>query len=284
MPFARSIAALALIAAPASLAAEDAPAPGVASLEAVAATIPEREFYPEGYYDTLVAAEADMAELMQDEGLHDDGYAGSVSLSGCFGEEVADGPSGESYEVLARQVAYARFQLVRLGFGRATWEDALAKFERERLAAIAAERAGEPVAYEEMETVYGLQEVAPTEAAYIRLADTINAAQGDDDEGLSIYRGAVECDASNASPTTIVTAPSGGRVWLISAFAFRVCTRRLPDPWDKLECRWNEVETGSEQWLGGRYVYDVEWPDGTSRRGTREIGLTPAERTLFRKP
>ena len=73
-------------------------------------------------------------------------------------------------------------------------------------------------------------------------------------------------------PVIVRTAPGNGQVWMISAFAFRVCTRRVENPWDKFACRWNEIETGTETTsLGGRYVYEIRWPDGTSRRGTREV-------------
>ena len=58
---------------------------------------------------------------------------------------------------------------------------------------------------------------------------------------------------------------------MINAFAFKVCTRKKPDPWDRFACKWNEIETGVDQTLSGRYVYQVKWPDGTVHKGTREI-------------
>ena len=67
------------------------------------------------------------------------------------------------------------------------------------------------------------------------------------------------------------TSPPLGEVLMINAFAFKVCTRKKPDPWDRFACKWNEIETGVDQTLSGRYVYQVKWPDGTVRRGTREI-------------
>ena len=67
------------------------------------------------------------------------------------------------------------------------------------------------------------------------------------------------------------TSPPGAEVLLISGFSFKVCTRRQPDPWDRFACKWNEVETGIGRPLSGRYVYQVRWPDGTLRKGSREI-------------
>ena len=79
------------------------------------------------------------------------------------------------------------------------------------------------------------------------------------------------CGAGEGSAVIVKTSPPQGEVLLINAFAFKVCTRKKPDPWDRFACKWNEVETGVEKRLSGRYVYQVKWPDGTVRKGTREI-------------
>ena len=79
------------------------------------------------------------------------------------------------------------------------------------------------------------------------------------------------CGAGESSAVIVKTSPPQGEVLLINAFAFKVCTRKKPDPWDRFACKWNEVETGVEKRLSGRYVYQVKWPDGTVRKGTREI-------------
>jgi hypothetical protein len=75
----------------------------------------------------------------------------------------------------------------------------------------------------------------------------------------------------NTGPVVVATSPAGGEVLLISAFAFKLCTLKKLDSWDRFACRWNEVETGVGQHLSGRYVYQVKWPDGVVRKGTREI-------------
>lgn len=79
---------------------------------------------------------------------------------------------------------------------------------------------------------------------------------------------------SGAAPqrgVVVMTSPPGAEVLLINGFSFKVCTRKQPDPWDRFACKWNEVETGIGRPLSGRYVYQVRWPDGTLRKGTREI-------------
>lgn len=74
-----------------------------------------------------------------------------------------------------------------------------------------------------------------------------------------------------SGPVVLSTSPDGGEVLLISAFAFKLCAKKKLDIWDRFACKWNEVETGSGQFLSGRYVYQVRWPDGVVRKGTREI-------------
>ena len=83
----------------------------------------------------------------------------------------------------------------------------------------------------------------------------------------------MEVEGCGGAEDTVIlqTRPAGGQVWVISAFAFRVCSLRRPDPWDKFACRWSEVEVGAEAGLSGRYVYEVRWADGTVNRGIREL-------------
>ena len=86
-----------------------------------------------------------------------------------------------------------------------------------------------------------------------------------------------------APGVTFVTQPPEGEVLMISAFAFKVCVLRKPDPWDRFACRWNEIETGAAKPMSGRFVYQVKWPDGTVRKGTREIAPGGSSTVTFRK-
>ncbi|MBL0914505.1 MAG: hypothetical protein IBJ13_03020 [Sphingopyxis sp.] len=83
--------------------------------------------------------------------------------------------------------------------------------------------------------------------------------------------GAVKGPRPSGQSVIVSTSPPGGEVLLVSAFAFRICARKQANSWDRFACKWNEIETGVEQGLAGRYVYQVKWPDGVVRKGTREI-------------
>lgn len=83
--------------------------------------------------------------------------------------------------------------------------------------------------------------------------------------------GAVRGGRPPGSSVIVSTSPPGGEVLLVSAFAFKLCARKQADSWNRFACKWNEIETGTEQDLAGRYVYQVKWPDGVVRKGTREI-------------
>ena len=79
------------------------------------------------------------------------------------------------------------------------------------------------------------------------------------------------------------TEPAGGELLLINAFAFKVCMRKQQDPWDRMACRWNETETGVARPMSGRFVYQVQWPDGAVRKGTREIAPEQSGAVTFKK-
>ncbi|WP_144037942.1 hypothetical protein [Sphingopyxis sp. KK2] len=79
------------------------------------------------------------------------------------------------------------------------------------------------------------------------------------------------------------TSPPSGEVLMVSAFAFKLCQRKNADPWDRFKCRWNEIETGVPKPLSGRFVYQVKWPDGTVRKGTREIAPAEDAAVTFKK-
>ncbi|MBL8649457.1 MAG: hypothetical protein JNL35_03535 [Sphingopyxis sp.] len=91
--------------------------------------------------------------------------------------------------------------------------------------------------------------------------------------------GAVRGDPRTGA--VFLTNPPSAEIWWVSVFAFRVCQRTNADPWERLGCRWNEIQSGTEKPLSGRFVYQVRWPDGTVRERTREIA--PFDDELFKK-
>ena len=89
--------------------------------------------------------------------------------------------------------------------------------------------------------------------------------------GLPHFNDPEKCE--RALPMKIVTpyrftlSPSGGRMFIIPQFSFRVCQRRNIDPYSRTDCdNWVEVGTGQKAKVAGRYAYAAEWPDGRFAR------------------
>lgn len=282
-------AALALVAGPLSAREDtDFAAPTSEQLDAIAADIPDREWYPDGYYDIRIAAVADFREaerarkaaFAEMTGEPEANYYGDassydqVNLGNCNVEDFSgvgeEGSALSEYIWVANDMAGFRDALERAGFPEAIIDSALLDFERRWLALIAIRSDDRDPADVDFESEFGIVGFNGESHPLQMLLEELNAARTGAHADLPEVIMADGC-GGEGPPVILRTAPNNGQVWIISAFAFRVCTRRNPDPWDKFACRWNEVETGTESGLAGRYVYEVIWPDGTSRRGSREI-------------
>lgn len=271
----RTLAALLLLAGPPVAAAQEADE--AAAMRAIESAVPQQDWYPEGYYDIRIAAEAETAERAAQPAVDRPATpGGDFNLIACDAQKVDPGVSDpllQRYGYAALETARLRAQLGRLGYSAAVAAGPLLAFERDRIAvADGGDRSGDP---------------------YEALAEAINAARADASDLPEIFAFAECSPPPTAAPrpaparparpaittarprrapgVTFVTQPPAGELLMINAFAFKVCTRKQPDPWDRFQCRWNEIETGVGRPLSGRYVYQVRWPDGTVRKGTREI-------------
>lgn len=259
--------------------------PDAAALKAIEAAIPARNWYPAGYYDVRIAAEAQIAEAPRArKTIVFDCFEGGgqcYDVIDCTAEGAQfnpDDPVLSRYGTTALEISRLRGELARLGYPEAVYAGPLADYER-KLLAIDAERSeadvklaggftppddqAPPVADDFDDPAAGLDAelAAAIEANRRRLAPGLPRV---------IVEGG--CGAGEGGPIIVRTEPAGGEVLLINAFAFKVCTRRQPDPWDRFACKWNEWETGVARTKPyGRFVYQVKWPDGVVRKGTREI-------------
>lgn len=106
-----------------------------------------------------------------------------------------------------------------------------------------------------------------------------------DDETCQTYAFAVL-----RTPYRLLTEPPGADVFVIPRFSFRVCEKRLADPYSRDPQRgcaaWVKVPPGSATKISGLYQYSVEWPDGAREReqtafefqGTQERDLLLASK------
>lgn len=278
------MAMLAALALPMTAAAQTPP--DAAKLKAIEAKVPPQSWYPAGYYDIRIAAEAQIAathrtkkELVFD---WDDGGGRRYDIIDCSAEfTVAEGDMTLArYGDVALEISRIRFELELLGYPPGTYAEPLATYERQRVEEAARRSdaavridAGIDPAPEAAEEFDDAEEVPAFEdSPDYKLAAAIEANR----QRLApkLPKVVVEggCGAGEGGPVVVKTVPPGGAVLLVNAFAFNVCTRKIPDPWDRFKCKWNEVETGVERTnLSGRYVFQVRWPDGVVRKGTREI-------------
>ncbi|KTE40049.1 MULTISPECIES: hypothetical protein [unclassified Sphingopyxis] len=282
----RTLAALLLLAGPATAAAQETDE--AAAMRGFEAAVPRQDWYPEGYYDIRIAAEAEMAEVIASPAAdRPETPGGDHNLIACDARKLSSSaadPLLERYGDTALETARLRAQLGRLGYPAGVAASPLLAFERARIAvdgggkgsgdpyevlaeALNAARASTPALPE----VFAFDECRPPPAA------APSPAPG---------RPAVAAvRPRRTAGVTFVTQPSAGELLMIDAFAFKVCTRKQSDPWDRFQCRWNEIETGVAKPMSGRFVYQVKWPDGTIRKGTREVAPGPggAATVTFRK-
>lgn len=352
---------LALI-APAALAQETADeAVGEASdMQALEAAVPKQAWYPDGYYDVRIAAEAEVAETATTS-VPKPGE--KFNLVACRTPNTSlgtDDPLLNRYGAIALETARLRFELGRHHFPEARYGAPLIAFERDRIVGAvpkdqvyralatalngqsdaassdlpiviasddcsppspspppAAADPGKPadsaqrdaeqqaIAKTEVDRYQQAQAQAQAQAEYAaRSAAAYEAekarasayeaqarraremaeeyARRERARMASVPRPAAAAP-SRARGVVFTTQPPAGEVLMINSFAFKVCTRKNPDPWDRFQCKWNEIETGVPKPLSGRFVYQVKWPDGTVRKGTREIAPADTGAVTFRK-
>jgi hypothetical protein len=304
---ARMVMLLAALASPVTTAAKEPI--DAAGLKAIEAKVPPQSWYPDGYYDIRIAAEGQMADFPRDKLTMDwgDGEPPYYDVIDCNAEYVRlddTDPLTARYGGVALETARLRAEFERMKYPLAVYAGPLLAFEKAKIEE--AKNAPEPVSEAEAAAALADEGMA-ADAAAIEVADAAAAAAdaaaaavdaaaaatAEEDETYTdpyfALAEAVEanrqrlapklpkvladggCGAGEGSAVIVKTSPPQGEVLLINAFAFKVCTRKKPDPWDRFACKWTEVETGVEKQLSGRYVYQVRWPDGVVRKGTRDI-------------
>lgn len=291
----RRIRMLMLVAALASPVAAGAKEPiGVAGLKAIEAKVPPQGWYPDGYYDIRIAAEGQIADFPRDTLTMDwgDGQPPYYDVIDCNAEYVSldeTDPLTARYGGVALEVARLRAEFERMKYPVAVYAEPLLAFEKAMIED--AKAAPEPMSEADIAAAdaaalaadAAMAADAPDAAAdpadgggfendpYYRLAQAVEANRARLAPKLPKVVADGGCGAGEGNPVIVRTSPPQGEVLMINAFAFKVCMRKKPDPWDRFACKWNEIETGVDQTLSGRYVYQVKWPDGTVRKGTREI-------------
>lgn len=254
-----------------------APAAAQANLSASEASIPDQAWYPPGYHDLKLAAAVHIETAPRDPEtmlLVESPESGieSYSVIDCgYGQDL---PSDMDYETvqlaaLAIDIARLRSELPYLGYRLEIYDQPLLDYERAALADIEVQLDDRLLEAEEYppDPQFGY-DASPNSDLLGELAQNMETRR------LRLQPGKEGIDAENwcgsgYGPFTIELVPASGRLWLINAFAFRVCERKVADPWDHLACGWTQYVAGDDTMASGRYMYEVRWPGGAVERGAR---------------
>lgn len=259
------------------------------------AWVADQSYYPAGYRDLRIAARAQMATFPRSKDIvlmpsYDD--KPQYDLIDCNAEAVDvhdPDPVVARYGDLALEVSRIEAELGRLGYKREVWEQPLLAYEHEQLdwlakhdppALEAIEEGSDPVAVDQVSADQTLTGTEQTETEIEPDRLTLLAREMDA-RRMKLQRRKPQivteggCGAGEGG-FKIRIEPANGSLWLINAFAFRVCERKVPDPWDHNACGWTQYSAGDEATASGRYIYEARWPGGTVRRGARILEGDPS--------
>jgi hypothetical protein len=245
----------------------------VAALAQKGAAIPNQSWYPAGYVDFKFAAASQHEAFPPGAGVLEDwenpGQSSYDVIDCSFGfYDVPDDMEEKERNLaaLAIEVERLRRQLDMSGYPAAVYEQPLLDFERGEITAIVNARAdADPDAH-----------MTSQWESYAALAQAMEArrARLSPDKPRIYSEGG--CGAGE-SEFAIRMVPANGELWLINAFAFRVCERKVANPWDHGVCRgWTQFVEGDTTFAAGRYMFEARW-GGTVKRGARLLEGDPAD-------
>jgi hypothetical protein len=255
-----------------------------AALAQPASAIPEQSWYPEGYHDLRIASAAQVATFPRDPanivmGHWDDPNTKIYDLIDCnLGVDLAEDLDNRTQLLseLALDIARLRAEFASLGYRPEVYDEPLLAHERALLAAIeatATDLVRELVTQDDGYSYYQLPE------GWVRLSDLrseqdllaeLESRRTRLQPGHPRFVALGECGAGEEE-FEIRLVPANGELWLINAFAFRVCERKVADPWNHRACGWTQYQAGDSTFASGRYMYEARWPDGTVKRGARVL-------------
>ncbi len=234
----------------------------------------DQPYYPSGYHGLRIAADAQIKTFPRDRKIMLFIYPGNprqYDVIDCNAEHVSaedPDPLVAQYGTLALDVSRMSLELKQLGYRREIYEGPLLAYERESIASLTA-----PIDARATEPAEGDDDAYSPDATQ-RLATAMEERRARLQPSKPIIVADGGCGAGEGD-FVIRLVPSNGRLWLINAFAFNVCSTRVPNPWDHQACRWTELASDEHTTASGRYMYEARWSDGTTRRGARVLAGEP---------
>ncbi len=193
-----------------------------------------------------------------------DPYFDTMSCAEPDIEPGEQAPREQQLAALAHEAVLLEGRLAAAGYAPALWREPLGRWETAALDVIT----GAPT------PAWGAPGYDAFEARLSALADTLTAELEANrarlQPALAPIRREGGCGAGE-TPFLVRTDPPGGKVWLITRFAFDVCRAKKLDAWSTEACRWTEMDPDREAYLSGSYNYQAHWPDGATGRGSRRL-------------
>ena len=253
-----------------------------------AGSIPNQPWYPAGYLDMREAAASQVEDLPRNPRVvlmedWDDPNLKTYDVIDCM--LAYDLPEMAPYErevgSLALDIARMRHELAEFGYAKEVYDGPLLDYERAALAAFDAERSDRAENPEDYRIVgddgedYGELVEMQNWDMLGELAEAMEARRVRLNPRLHRIVSEGGCGAGE-SEFALRLVPANGELWLINAFAFRVCERKVANPWDHRACGWTQYQEGDTTFASGRYMYEARW-GSTVKRGTRELQGDPAD-------
>ncbi len=275
-----------------------APQNQLPAVDGIRRTVIAQPFYPPGYLELKIAAAA--AErvngLQFPPPVRTERQFGSVEppmrhiviLSCELPESAAETSREWVLEIAARRVAEIRQTLPLYHYRREVYEEPILNYEREMiaLADTASSVLMQDTRYESPDGGAGykmVRQVFANERSLVREIDVRRFALQRRRPAIRYMTG---CGAGGGSTYFLRTMPENGRVWMVPAFRFFYCQTQTLQPWDIQGCRgWREYHPDQPVHAEGRYMFQVLWADGVTRRGDRTFepaGERPVTVTLRR--
>jgi len=239
--------------------------------------VTDRDWYPEGYLDLRIAA-AEQVETFAEPIF-------TYELYQCtLGDELPEDMTEDERELakVALQIAAYRSDFVEIGYPLEVYDQVLLEYERWMLTGdvpewgrAAAELLEQPIPeIDESDVDWTPERVAEIELAQYGMLAALKTVleqrrlQFSPRKPIFFIEGG--CGAGE-DEFEIKLVPANGELWLVNAFAFRVCERRTADPWNHRACGWTQFVAGDTTFASGRYMFEARWPNGTVKRGARVL-------------
>lgn len=158
--------------------------------------------------------------------------------------------------------------LRKLGYPPEVWEPLIRDFERREIETV---RAGAT----QHRTDEEMSELLATVSAEDLYKDLVTVLARYRNAHPSLARVVVEgsgCGVGEEVEVTIKTRPSGGTVYFISSFDYKVCKARNLDADDRTSCNiWHEFVEGNPEHMLGDYEYVAIWENRAPKRSRFKI-------------